>query len=70
MSRDEEYRNNAAKCLQLADQTLDQAIRLGLIDMAHCWLNLAEQAEQNHRADAAYAAPATPVQAAETSPAR
>jgi hypothetical protein len=41
-----EYRHNAAKCLHLSDQTTDQMIRLGLLDMAQAWLELAERAEK------------------------
>ncbi len=49
-----DYRQNAANCLHLADQSSDPAIRMGLIDMAHAWLGLAEQAEKNSRADLVY----------------
>jgi hypothetical protein len=59
----EDYRQSAARCVQLADKSRDQAIRLGLIDMAHCWLRLAEQAEKNSRADLGYAEPPQPVRA-------
>ena len=54
MTREDEYRQNAATCLHLADQSRDQAIRLGLIDMAHGWLRLAEQAEKNSDIDLQY----------------
>jgi hypothetical protein len=42
-----EYKENAATCLLLADQasTTHPLLRTGLIDMAHAWLQLAEQAE-------------------------
>jgi hypothetical protein len=46
-----EYRQNAAKCLNLADQTTDQMIRLGLLDMAQAWLELAERADKRGQAD-------------------
>jgi len=42
----EDYRQNAVNCLQLADEAIDPAIRMGLIDMAHAWLSLAEEAER------------------------
>ena len=47
-----DYRQNAANCLHLADQSFDPAIRMGLIDMAHASLGLEEQAES--RADLVY----------------
>jgi len=53
----EDYQQNAAKCLDLADQSSDPAIRMGLIDMAHAWLRLAEQAEKNSRTDLVYETP-------------
>jgi hypothetical protein len=53
----EEYRQSAARCVQLADKSRDQAIRLGLIDLARCWLRLAEQAEKNSQPDLVYAEP-------------
>ncbi len=49
-----DYRLNAANCLHLADQSSDPAIRMGLIDIAHVWLGLAEQAEKNSGADLVY----------------
>jgi hypothetical protein len=57
MSKEEAYRQNAAKCLELADKTSDTPIRLGLIDMAHVWLRLAEQAEKNSHLDLVYETP-------------
>jgi len=49
----QEYRRHAAKCLELADRSIDPSIRLGLLDTAHAWLRPADQAEKNadvHRA--------------------
>jgi len=45
-----EYKENAATCLLLADQAsaTHPLLRTGLIDMAHAWLQLAEQAERSH----------------------
>jgi hypothetical protein len=57
MSNEEAYRHNAAKCLELADKTSDVTLRLGLIDMAHVWLRLAEQAEKNSHLDLVYETP-------------
>jgi len=48
------YSENAARCLDLADQASD-AIRMGLLDMAHVWLTLAEQSvERDSRGDLDY----------------
>ena len=60
MSKAEQYRQNAAKCLEMADSSFDPAIRVGLIDMAHAWLRLAEQAEKNSHLDLVYETPARP----------
>jgi hypothetical protein len=49
-----ECRENAGKCLELAELSIEQSIRLGLLDMAHAWLRLAEQAEKNAEAHLAY----------------
>ena len=57
MSKEEAYRQNAAKCLEMADKTSDVVIRLGLIDMAHVWFRLAEQAEKNSHLDLVYETP-------------
>jgi len=53
----EEYRHRAAKCLEIADHSNDESVRLRLIDMAHAWLRLSEQAEKNARADMVYETP-------------
>ena len=58
MSADEDYRQNAAKCLSLAWRSKNEAVRLGLVDMAHAWLRLAEQAEKNDQTDIVYETPA------------
>jgi hypothetical protein len=57
MSKQETYRHNAAKCLEMADKTSDVAIRIALVDMAHVWLRLAEQAEKNSHLDLVYETP-------------
>jgi hypothetical protein len=56
MSR-QECEERAAKCLLLADQCSHPAMRLGLIDMAHTWLHLAEQAEKTNTTDFVNEAP-------------
>jgi hypothetical protein len=43
----EDYRNNAEKCVELAQSSRDRSIRLGLFEMARSWLRLAAQAEKN-----------------------
>ena len=66
MSKIEEYRHHAGKCLALAEESTDPVVRLGLIDMAHAWLRLAEQAEKNSQVDLVYETP--PPRPQESSP--
>jgi hypothetical protein len=47
----DEYRQNAAKCLELADNSTEHGTRLGLMEMAQAWLRLSEQAEKNSRSE-------------------
>jgi hypothetical protein len=54
----DDYRKHAANCIQLARQTADQQAKLALIGMAQVWLNLADQADKNGRADLVYETPA------------
>jgi hypothetical protein len=56
----EEYRHHAAKCLELAENSTDQGVRLRLIDMAHSWLCMSQQAEKNRRTDLVYEKPERP----------
>jgi hypothetical protein len=51
------YQRHAADCLLFADQCGHPTLRLGLVDMAHSWLQLAEQAEELQTADLVYEAP-------------
>ncbi|MFL6934165.1 MAG: hypothetical protein ACJ8EJ_05890 [Xanthobacteraceae bacterium] len=51
MSSAEEYRRRAAGCILLAEETIDSAYRLTLMEMAQAWLRLAEQAEKNSQVD-------------------
>jgi hypothetical protein len=46
------FKANAANCLLLSDQVTYPIIRAGLLDIAHAWLELAEQAnvEQSYYA--------------------
>jgi hypothetical protein len=54
MNSTDEYRRNAADCLRAAERTTDLAARVSLIGMAQAWHRLADQAEQNARADIVY----------------
>ena len=57
MGKSEDYRRNAASCLQLVDKTNDPAERAYLLDMARAWHNLADQAARNSAADLVYETP-------------
>ncbi|MFL5046746.1 MAG: hypothetical protein ACJ8EA_18090 [Xanthobacteraceae bacterium] len=54
MSSAEEYRRRAAGCILLAEETIDSAYRLTLMEMAQAWLRLAEQVEKNSQVDLVY----------------
>jgi hypothetical protein len=60
MGKSEDYRRNAASCLQLVDKTDDPAERAYLLDMARAWHNLAEQVERNNAMDLVYETPPRP----------
>ena len=57
MSNSDEYRRNAANCLREGDRTTDTRARLLLMEMAHAWHRLADQAERNGKADIVYEPP-------------
>jgi hypothetical protein len=57
MSSANEYRDKAAQCILLAEDCSSLGSRLALMEMAHVWLRLAEQAEKNGHADVAYETP-------------
>ena len=57
MGKADEYRRNAASCLQLVDKASDPAERTFLLDMARAWHNLANQADRNSRNDIVYETP-------------
>jgi hypothetical protein len=40
----ERYRENAIECVKIAQNVPDPSEKLKLLDMAQCWLRLAEQA--------------------------
>lgn len=60
MGKADEYRRNAASCLQLVDKTRDPAERTFLLDMARAWHNLANQADRNSKTDIVYETPPSP----------
>ena len=57
MATSEEYRQHAAKCVLLAEETNNPGTRLALMEMAQAWLRLAEQAEKNSKLDLVYETP-------------
>jgi hypothetical protein len=46
--RPQNYRQYSFDCLQLANTTSDQNTKAVLVDMAHAWLKLAQQANSFH----------------------
>jgi hypothetical protein len=57
MNKSEEYRQNAANCLTVAERTADTATRAMLMAMARSWYALADQADRNSRLDVVYETP-------------
>lgn len=60
MGKADEYRRNAANCLQLVDKANDPAEKTFLLDMARAWHNLADQADRNSKTDIVYETPPRP----------
>jgi hypothetical protein len=54
--RPDEYRRLAEECTAIAATATNTRQRLMLLQMAHSWLRLAEQAERNLKSDLAYEA--------------
>jgi|GraSoiStandDraft_4_1057263.scaffolds.fasta_scaffold173554_3 hypothetical protein len=52
--RAEQYRRQAWECLAFAREMTSLATRALLLDMAHRWLALADQAEKNDRTELVY----------------
>jgi hypothetical protein len=52
--RAEQYRRHAWECLAFAREMTSVATRALLLDMAHRWLALADQAEKNDRTELVY----------------
>lgn len=51
------YREHAAKCIKVAAGLSDTESKLALLDMAHAWLLLAEQALKNEALAVVYETP-------------
>jgi hypothetical protein len=51
------YRQYASDCLRLAGETGASASKAALLEMARCWVRLAEQAEKNSHLDLVYEPP-------------
>jgi hypothetical protein len=56
----ESYLDTAAEFVRLAGRVSDPALKLKLMDMAWLWLQIADQAEKNSRADLVYETPHHP----------
>jgi hypothetical protein len=56
----QEYRQNAATCINLAQQSAEPRSVASLMAMASSWLRLAIQAEKNATNDLVYETPARP----------
>lgn len=52
-----DYRERAAECLRLANETTNPHHRATLLEMAQAWLRLLDQAEKNAQADLTYETP-------------
>jgi hypothetical protein len=52
-----DYRDRAAECLRLANDSGDSTRGAILLDMALAWLRLADQAERNSQVDLIYETP-------------
>lgn len=53
----EGYRRRSAELFQLAENANDVGERTWLLELAQCWLDLAQQAEKNSTADLTYETP-------------
>jgi hypothetical protein len=53
----QDYRDNAAACLLLANEATTPSARAALFRMAESWLRLHEQAEKNAQLDLTYETP-------------
>jgi hypothetical protein len=53
-SNAKDYRRHARFCLQFGQAASDAGARLALVDIAHAWHDLADQAERNNKLDLVY----------------
>jgi hypothetical protein len=53
----EDYRDNAAACLRLANEATTPSAKAALFRMAESWLRLHDQAEKNAQLDVTYETP-------------
>jgi hypothetical protein len=53
----EDYRERAAECLRLANESGNPMLRASLLEMAQAWLLLHDQAEKNRLTDVSYETP-------------
>jgi hypothetical protein len=53
----QDYRDNAAACLRLANEATNPSARVALFRMAESWLRLHEQATKNAQLDLTYETP-------------
>jgi hypothetical protein len=53
----EDYRQRAAECLRLANESGNPVHRASLLEMAQAWLLLYDQAEKNRLTDITYETP-------------
>jgi hypothetical protein len=52
-----DYRERAAKCVELAAQISDPICKAAFLEMARSWAHLAEQADKNSALDLTYETP-------------
>ena len=57
MSSVDRYRRYALECLRLAQDAKGRESKTAMLDMAHAWVRLANQAEKNSRTDLVYETP-------------
>jgi hypothetical protein len=57
VSNPEEYRQQAAKCILVAEDCDNSTSRISLMQMAQAWLRLAEHAEKNSPVRLVYETP-------------
>jgi hypothetical protein len=56
----EDYRDNAAECLRLANEATSPSTRASLLRMAEAWHRLYDQAKRNALSDLSYETPPRP----------